>query len=99
MAQPNFNASNTKLIGQGYKLRARTPSLKWGLLTTEAMNISSIKEYTYTHDAFLDSIPGSQALKAYEQEAVRWPRVDTPLAEGQQLEMAVLDNKMNDKQI
>lgn len=55
----NNNATAIKLVGQGYKLRARTPSLKWGLQTTEAMNMSSIKDYTYSHDAFLDSIPGS----------------------------------------
>jgi len=35
MAQPNQNSSSTKFIGQGYRLRARTPSIKWGLQTTE----------------------------------------------------------------
>jgi hypothetical protein len=45
------------------------------------MNLSSVREYTYTHDAFLDTIKGSSSLKAYESEAARWPRVDTPLAE------------------
>lgn len=99
MAQPNANATTTKFIGQGYRLRARTPSIKWGLQATEAMNMSSIKEYTYTHDSFLQIIPDSQSLKAYEIEAAKWPRVDTPLAEGQQLDRADLDNKFNDGQI
>lgn len=44
-------------------------------------------------------IPGSQSLKAYEVEAIKWPRVDTPLAEQQQLSKSVLDNKFNDGQI
>lgn len=60
------------------------------------MNMSSIKEYTYTHDAFLDSIKGTQNLKAYESEASRWPRVDTPLGENQIIESAELDQKLND---
>jgi hypothetical protein len=68
-------------MGVGYRLHARTPSIKWGLQTTEAMNMSSIKESTYTHDSFLDTIKGTSNLKAYESEAARWPRVDTPLGE------------------
>lgn len=60
------------------------------------MNLTSIKDYTYQHDAFLESVPGSSSLKAYESEASRWPRVDTPLAENQQLDMATIDNKLND---
>lgn len=83
MSAPNYNTTSVKLIGAGYRLRARTPSIKWGLQTTEAMNISAIKDYTYTHDAFLDSNAGASSLKAYESEASKWPRVDTPLAENQ----------------
>lgn len=60
------------------------------------MNMSSIQDMTYTHDQFLDMIPGSKALKAYEEEAARWPRVDTPLAEGVVLEKASIDNKFSD---
>jgi hypothetical protein len=96
MAGPNVNQTGIKAVGQGYRLRARTPSVKWGLQATEALNLSSIQDYTYRHDDFLDSIPGSQSLKAYEQEANRWPRVDTPLAEGQVLEKAALDSRFND---
>lgn len=97
MAGPNnHNASAVKFMGAGYRLKARTPSIKWGLQVTEAMNISSIKEYTYTHDAFLDTIKGTQNLKAYESEAAKWPRVDTPLGENQQIEVADLDQKLND---
>lgn len=87
------------VIGQGYRLRARIPSIKWGLQSTEALNMSGIRDYKYTHDQFIDSIPGSQALKAYESEAARWPRVDTPLAEGQDLDRAALDSRFNDGQI
>jgi hypothetical protein len=47
------------------------------------MNISSVRDYTYTHDSFLNMIKGSASLRAYENEAARWPRVDTPLAENQ----------------
>lgn len=61
--------------------------------------MSSIKDYTYTHDAFLNSIPDSSSLKAYESEASRWPRVDTPLAENQQFDIATLDNQLNDGSI
>jgi hypothetical protein len=69
MSGPNANASAVKLIGQGHRLRARQPSVKWGVLTTEAMNMSSLKDYKYNHDAFIQTIPGSQSLKAYEIEA------------------------------
>lgn len=31
MAAPNMNATSMTIIGQGYRLRARTPSIKWGL--------------------------------------------------------------------
>ena len=58
--------------------------------------MSSIKDYQYTHDGFLNLIQGSSALKAYEVEATKWPRVDTPLADNQQLDMAEIDNKFND---
>jgi hypothetical protein len=47
MAGPNSNATALKAIGQGYRLKARTPSIKWGLQSTELMNISSIKDYVY----------------------------------------------------
>lgn len=50
MAGPNSNMSALGIIGQGYRLRARTPSIKWGLLTTEALNMSSIKDHKYNHD-------------------------------------------------
>jgi hypothetical protein len=96
MAQPNSNSTSIKFLGSGLRLHARTPSIKWGLTTTEQMNMSSIKEYTYTHDAFLESIPGSASLKAYESEAARWPRVDTPLAENQNIEMSIIENRLND---
>ena len=46
------------------------------------MNMSSISEFQYTHDTFLKLIPDSAALKAYEVEAAKWQRVDTPLTEG-----------------
>lgn len=84
MSSPNKNSTALKIIGEGLRFKARLPSIKWGLQTTEVMNISSIHDMTYTHDGFLNTIPGSQALKAYENEAVRWPRVDTPLGENQQ---------------
>jgi hypothetical protein len=99
MAGVNYNGSAVDVIGQGYRLRARTPSIKWGLQATEAMNMSSVREYAYSHDSFLDSIKGSQSLKAYESEASRWPRVDTPLAEGQVLDRATLDTRFNDGSI
>jgi hypothetical protein len=100
MSSPNNqNASAVKFLGQGFRLRSRTPSIKWGLQNTEAMNITAVKEYTYTHDAFLDTIKGSSSLRAYESEAARWPRVDTPLAENQVVESADLDNRLNDGQI
>jgi hypothetical protein len=60
------------------------------------LNTSSIRDYKYNHDAFIDSVPGSQSLKSYEVEASRWPRVDTPIAEGQDLDKATIDNKLND---
>jgi hypothetical protein len=100
MAQPNINATSIKLIGEGLRLsKERNPSLKWGLVATEEMNMTSIKDYSYSHDAFLDTIPNSAALKAYESEAAKWPRVDTPLAEGQKLQISQIDNRMNNGEI
>jgi hypothetical protein len=97
MASANIeNATSVKFFGQGFKFKAHNPSIKWGLQATEAMNISSVREYTYTHDSFLDTIKGSSSLKAYESEAARWPRVDTPLAEGQVIDYADLSNRLND---
>lgn len=59
MSAPNANATQVSVIGQGFALRSRTPSIKWGLSSTEAMNMSSVRDYKYNHDAFIDSIPGS----------------------------------------
>lgn len=47
----------------------------------------------------MNSIPGSSALKAYEVEAARWPRVDTPLGENNKLDIVAQDNRFNDGQI
>jgi hypothetical protein len=66
MAGPNVNQTGIDAVGQGFRLRARTPSVKWGLQATEAMNLSSIQDYTYRHDDFLNAVKGSQSLKAYE---------------------------------
>jgi hypothetical protein len=59
MAGPNGNATLVHLIGQGYRLRARVPSIKWGLQSTETVNSSSVRDYTYNRDAFLETIPGN----------------------------------------
>lgn len=83
MAGPNSNQTGITILGRGFRLKTRTPSIKWGLQATEVMNLTSINDYTYTHDGFLNMIPGSVSLKAYESEAIKWPRVDTPLADGQ----------------
>lgn len=97
MSAPNANASAVKLIGQGYRMRARSASLKWGIQSTESINLTSIKDYTYNHDQFLNMVPGSVSLAAYEKEADRWPRVDTPLGESQSYDKAEVDSHFNDE--
>jgi hypothetical protein len=96
MSGPNFNGSAVKLVGHGHRMRSRQPSVKWGVLNTEAMNMSSLRDYKYNHDAFIQTIPGSQSLKAYEVEAARRQRVDTPLGEGQDLDLVSVDNRFID---
>jgi len=90
MAGPNGDPSPVHLIGQGYRLKARIPSIKWGLQTTEAINASSVKDYTYNREAYLDTYPGNQALRAYETEAANWPRVDAPMNEGASYDEIIL---------
>jgi len=101
MSAPNDGANKTmvSLVGQGYRLRARNPSIKWGLHATEQINMTDIRDYVYNHDAFVNSVPGVVSLKAYEQEAAAFPRVDTPLAEGGNYENATLPSQLQDGQV
>lgn len=93
MSGPNSEQSPIHLIGQGYKLHARVPSIKWGLQSTEAINASLVKDYTYNREAYLETFPGNQALRAYETEAANWPRVDTVMNEGANYEEIILKSQ------
>lgn len=99
MAGPNYNSTGIRVLGRGFRLKTRSPSVKWGLQSTERMNLTSISDYTYTDDGFLNLIPGSSALKAYQLEARTWRRVDTALGQGQTLSSTVLDNRFQDETI
>jgi len=98
MAGPNDSTNKTRirLVGQGYRLRTRVPSIKWGLQSTEALSIAAVKDYTYSHDAFLDTVPGKQALRAYETEAASFPRADTPMTDGGSYENITLSSQLSD---
>jgi hypothetical protein len=58
--------------------------------------MSAIKDYTYSRDAYLDTIPGDQALRAYETEAASFPRVDSALVEGGSYDNVVLESQLAD---
>lgn len=96
MAGPNTDSTPVHLIGQGYKLKARVPSIKWGLQQTEAINASAVKDYTYNREAYLDTYPGNQALRAYETEAANWPRVDAIMNEGASYDEIILKSQFPD---
>lgn len=96
MAGPNTDSTPVHLIGQGYKLKARVPSIKWGLQQTEAINASAVKDYTYNREAYLDTYPGNQALRAYETEAANWPRVDALMNEGASYDEIILKSQFPD---
>ena len=61
--------------------------------------MTEIKDYTYSHENFINSTPGVMSLKAYEAEAAFTPRVDTPLAEGGAYELAIVDSQLEDKNL
>lgn len=97
------NKTLVSLITQGVKGRntghsvaSESACVKWGLLATERINMTDIRDYTYNHDAFINSNPGVVSLKAYENEAAAWPRVDTPLQEGGFYEKVSTWNMLND---
>ena len=45
----------------------RVADVKWGIMTTEHMQ--DVADYSYSETAFLESIPGSEELSAYKNEA------------------------------
>lgn len=68
MSGPQRHASQVRLVGQGYRLHGRDANLKWGVQTTVPITQAvpdDIKDYSYTQEDFLNTIAGSQELRAY----------------------------------
>jgi len=70
------------LIGQGYRLHGRDPNVKWGTQATDPIAAHEVTDYTYNTEDFLTTVPGSQELRAYQNEARSFARVDGHMTEG-----------------
>jgi len=82
MSGPVVHASSVKLIGQGFKTHSRDSEVKWGTQATDPIAAREVQDYTYALEDFLNTVPGSQELRAYQGEARSFPRVDSHLNEG-----------------
>lgn len=61
--------TEVKAIGQGYRLKNGEQSyIKWGVRYTDPINATSVVDYTYKYDEFLQTVPGSSELKAYFED-------------------------------
>ena len=59
------------------------PSLKWGVQSNDPIAPSTVLNYAYNENTFLDSVPGSQELRAYFGGDFRGlKKVDTTMIEG-----------------
>jgi hypothetical protein len=65
MSGPQRHASQVRLVGQGYRLHGREADLKWGVQTTVPITQAEVQDYSYTQEDFLNTIAGSQELRAY----------------------------------
>lgn len=82
MSGPVVHASSVKLIGQGFRTHSRDSEVKWGTQATDPIAAREVQDYTYALEDFLNTVPGSQELRAYQGEARSFPRVDSRLNEG-----------------
>ena len=81
MAAPLTVNSNTFLIGQGFRaMNIHTNyNVKWGAIMTDVMPRVEVQNYSWDLTKFINTIDGSEALRAYIYEAVRFARVDTAM--------------------
>ena len=63
-------------------MHSRDTDLKWGINSAVTIPNSLVSDYSYSVDDFLNIYPGAQELKAYQNEIMNWPKVDTVLTEG-----------------
>lgn len=81
MAGPLTVNTNTFLIGQGF--RSNNPkfnyNVKWGTIMSDEMPRPDIKDYQWDLERFMNTIEGSDNLRAYIYEASRFARVDTAM--------------------
>ena len=82
MAGPLTVNSNTFLIGQGFRAHSThiNYNVKWGAIMTDVMPRPDVENYSWDLTKFINTIDGSEALRAYIYEAVRFARVDTAMS-------------------
>jgi len=68
MSGPQHTATQTRAIGQGYRLHGRDTDLKWGTQATDPIANAEVLDYTYAIDRFLTSVPMSSELRGYQDE-------------------------------
>ena len=78
--------TKTLLIGQGFRsLKSKREfNAKWGPIQTDLMAKAEVADYFYTKEGYEGTIPGSEEIIAYWQEAVMFPRVDTKMDSSRQ---------------
>lgn len=83
MAGPLTVNTNTFLIGQGFRpVSTKTNyNVKWGAIITDILPRAEVEDYKWDQTRFLNTIDGSETLKAYMFEASRFARVDTKMYE------------------
>jgi len=96
MAGPARHESGVKLLGQGFRMHGRGADVKWGTQMTERIPLSSVQDDTYNQADFLDTVPGAQELRAYQDEAGGGQRVDSQLTDGGSYEMATMPTPLYD---
>ena len=96
MSGPQKVDTEVKLIGSGFHIPNGAADFKWGVQSSH--NISTISEYSYSEDGFLNMIKGNRALFAYSSEASRFERVDSRMVEGDSYDLSTEVTRVNDMQ-
>jgi len=59
MAGPLGKQTLTKLIGHGFRLGQKSPSVKWGVDATDLLPSQMVSDYTYANEDFLNMLQGN----------------------------------------
>jgi hypothetical protein len=78
-------------------MKNRNADIKWGVKNTVEIPNLDVKDYSYTNEQFLNSVPGSEELRAYQNEAHTFARVDTTMNEGGAYDLVNLPSILNEE--